>query len=107
MNTNEKLRNALELCMKNMCKYCKGRAEKSSPGVSDCEIFRIAKEALDAPRLNCEVGTPEERLHRYHNLCREISDRHDRIGELAPLLAFPTAFEWEDRPYEESEVSHG
>ena len=60
--------------------------------------------SLSAPARNCEVGTPDERLHRYHNLCREISDRYERIGERAPLFAFPTAFEWEDRPYEESEV---
>ena len=58
------------------------------------------KAALSALPRNCDVGTPEERLHRYHELCREISDRHERIGEHAPSFAFPTAFEWEDRPYE-------
>ena len=63
------------------------------------------RDALSLPIRNCDVGTPEERLHRYHNLCREISERHERIGERAPLTAFPTAFEWEDRPYEEGGAS--
>ena len=68
--------------------------------------IRKCMEALSAPARNCEVGTPEERLHRYHNLCREISDRYDRIGERAPLLAFPTAFEWEDRPLQSRSWRH-
>jgi hypothetical protein len=64
------------------------------------EIIKADKILAKRPR-NCDIGTAEERLHRYHELCREISERHERIGERAPLTAFPTAFEWEDRPYEE------
>lgn len=66
-------------------------------------VVKVVKEALSAPPRNCDVGTPDERMHRYHELCREISDRHERIGAHAPSFAFPTEFEWEDRPYEEKE----
>ena len=59
--------------------------------------------ALSAPPRNCDVGTPDERMNRYHELCREISDRHERIGAHAPSFAFPTEFEWEDSPYEEGD----
>lgn len=61
------------------------------------------KAALAAPCRNCDVGTAEERMHRYQALCREIDERHERFGEHAPAFAFPTPFAWEDRPYE-SEV---
>lgn len=66
------------------------------------EVIDAARAALAAPRRNCDVGTPEERMMRYHALRREITERHERIGEHnPPSYAYPTAFEWEDRPYEE------
>lgn len=53
------------------------------------------------PLRNCDVGTAEERLYRYNRLRDEINERYKRLGEIPPAFAFPTAFEWEDRPYEE------
>lgn len=61
--------------------------------------------ALDAPPRNCDVGTPEERMCRYHRLCREINERYERLGEIPPAFAFPTEFEWEDSLYEEEETN--
>ena len=69
--------------------------------VDTCRM--IVKQALSLPSRNCDVGTAEERMHRYQALCREIDERHERFGEHAPAFAFPTPFAWEDRPYE-SEV---
>ena len=65
--------------------------------------LEAANAALSEPARTCDVGTPDERMHRYQELCREISARHERIGAHAPPFAFPTEFEWEDRPYEEGD----
>jgi len=63
-------------------------------------IGNVAKAALSIPLRNCDVGTPEERMCRYNRVRDEIKERYERLGEIPPSFAFPTAFEWEDRPYE-------
>ena len=70
-------------------------------------IFKKAKDALLAPIRNCDVGTAEERMYRYNRLRDEINERYERFGEIPPSFAFPTAFEWEDSPYESEEKSRG
>ena len=64
----------------------------------------LASKALAAPLRNCDVGTPEERMCRYNRLREELNERYKRLGEIPPSFAFPTAFEWEDRPYEEGDA---
>ena len=66
-------------------------------------IEREARTALSKPPRNCDVGTSEERMYRYNRLRDEINERYKRLGEIPPSFAFPTAFEWEDRPYEADE----
>jgi len=56
--------------------------------------------ALSSTPRNCDVGTAEERMYRYNRLRDEINERYERLGEIPPSFAFPTAFEWEDSPYE-------
>ena len=69
------------------------------------EPIALAKEALATPARNCDVGTAEERMRRYHALRREITERHEQIGEHnPPPFAYPTEFEWEDSPYESEAV---
>lgn len=53
--------------------------------------------------MSVPVGTAEERMYRYNRLRDEINERYKRLDEIPPSFAFPTAFEWEDRPYKEGE----
>ena len=65
------------------------------------QLCEIISRDLAIPLRNCDVGTAEERMYRYNRLRDEINERYKRFGEIPPSFAFPTAFEWEDRPYEE------
>ena len=58
---------------------------------------------IATPLRNCDVGTAEERMYRYNRLRDEINERYERLGEIPPSFAFPTAFEWEDSPYDAEE----
>ena len=61
-----------------------------------------AKAALAAPPRNCDVGTDEEQLRRYEDLC----DRHT-CGSMCSLTGCPmyeydcSPFAWGQMPYEE------
>jgi len=49
------LRKALELCVREMCKYCRAEAAMTMPGMEclyGCEALRIARAALAAPSRN-------------------------------------------------------
>jgi hypothetical protein len=53
-----KLREALELCVKGMCGFCRMDAEArgmTTECVNGCEAFRKAKAALAAPPRNCDL----------------------------------------------------
>ncbi|MBO6031965.1 MAG: hypothetical protein J6Q22_11030 [Prevotella sp.] len=68
------LLDALKLCVKEMCMYC--RLEALSKGldltcVNGCETLRIANEALAMPPRNCDVGTAEEQTTRYRKFCSD------------------------------------
>ena len=56
-SANEELRNALLLCMRGMCGYCRMDAEArgmSTKCVNGCEALRVAKAALDRKPRNCD-----------------------------------------------------
>ena len=72
MNANEKLRNALKLCVEQMCDRCRAAAELDGlqvPCVVGCETLRMAKEALDEPLRNCDVGTVKDKYDRFKLWC--------------------------------------
>lgn len=51
------LREALELCVREMCAYCRAEAAMTMPGKEcfyGCEALRVAKAALAAPARNCD-----------------------------------------------------
>ena len=57
----QKLKDALKMCVHEMCNSCVASSEFSDhPCVNGCETLRIAKEALDLPLRNCDVGTLQE-----------------------------------------------
>ena len=64
-----------------------------------------AKAALAAPPRNCDVGTDEEQLRRYEDLC----DRHT-CGSMCSLTGCPmyeydcSPFSWGQMPYEEGDT---
>lgn len=58
-----KLREALKLCMDELCDRCRDLASARGnplPCLNGCEPVRKAKAALAAPPRNCDVGTAEE-----------------------------------------------
>ena len=75
-------------------------------------ILNWCDEALESPKTmeanmkkrNRDLGTAEKRMYRYNLLRGEINERYERFGEIPSSFAFPTAFEWEDRPYEEGDA---
>lgn len=67
METNNKLREALEACVAEMCDRCRELAAARGnhlPCLSGCEPVRKAKFALVKPLRNCDVGTAEEQTRR-------------------------------------------
>ena len=56
-SANDELRNALLLCMRGMCGYCRMDAEArgmSTKCMNGCEALRVAKAALDRKPRNCD-----------------------------------------------------
>ena len=67
-----KLREAVKLCLRGMCGYCRMDAEArgmTTECVNGCEVMLGAKAALAAPPRNCDVGTAEEQDERFHRFC--------------------------------------
>ena len=67
------LREALELCVKGMCGYCRMDAEArgmTTECVNGCEALLMAKAALAAPPRNCDVGTEGEQVKRFTIFCK-------------------------------------
>ena len=91
-NANEELRNALLLCMRGMCGYCRMDAEArgmSTKCVNGCEALRVAKAALDRKTRNCDVGTPEEQSKRHREWCRQARCVFGCIRCMAEWLQLP------------------
>ena len=66
------LRHALELCKSDMCRYCRSGAAANGLPIhceNGCETLRIAREALDAPARNCDIGTGDEQDERFEQFC--------------------------------------
>lgn len=68
----QKIREALELCVNQMCANCRYAAHKFAPDapcIYGCETLKIAKAALAEPLRNCDIGTKEEQSDRFENFC--------------------------------------
>ena len=99
-----KLREALKLCLRGMCGYCRMDAEArgmTTKCVNGCEALRMAKAALAAPARNCDVGTADDWLARFSVVCERCSgsDCDHRLfkdEEVCDCFA-----RWAQMPYEE------
>lgn len=76
METNNKLRKALEELMKFTCYSCEGRLCEDDAEEEDGQIVTVpcsaiigARRALAEPVKNCEVGSPEEQVERFKKFC--------------------------------------
>ena len=106
METNNKLREALKLCLRGMCGYCRMDAEArgmTTECVNGCEALRKAKAALAAPPRNCDVGTAEEQFERWIVLCGRYND--DCTGcpcDDHTYASYANCFSnWAQTPYDE------
>ena len=106
-----KLRNALNLCVDEMCARCRDLAKARGnplPCLNGCEPVRKAKAALAEPVRNCDVGTAEEQEKRFHDFCRA---RHLPRMEESRYCAYKCPLEgdtccelqWAQMPYIEKE----
>ena len=106
MNTNEKLREALEELIANI------EMRSSSFGLNvmvDTKAFLDAKAALALPRRNCDVGTAEEQSRRFMKYCDNFGRRSNGEPKChdCPLLRRAIKeggnceFMWGQMPYEE------
>lgn len=98
MNAYEKMRCALRY-VKQWSEDC--ISEEGADNVDD--MIAVVDDALAAPPRNCDVGTVEERVKRYHEFCR------GRVCETCPAMTAEKddledgscIIQWEDMPYEE------
>lgn len=106
MNTNEKLREALEKCLIMF------NATDKDPihcvrVMLDAKI--AVKEALALPRRNCDVGTAKEQALRFDNFCNASYNINNPNGPCykCPLTRdgstyeFECGFAWAQTPYEQ------
>ena len=104
MNSNEQMREALVLMVKNetdgtmerdvLCGRCLSRFDCKHDG--SCWVDKVMS-ALALPRRNCEVGTAEEQYLRYNEFCRSTYGCY--------ITSPNIVLEWSQMPYEEeSEV---
>ena len=104
-NANEELRNALLLCMRGMCGYCRMDAEArgmSTKCVNGCEALRVAKAALDRKPRNCDVGTPEEQVERFQWFCDTRPCDRCTLKNKGSAI-HDCAIHWAQMPYEEGD----
>lgn len=111
METNNKLREALEELMKFTCNSCEHRLceddveEEDGQIVSNpCSAIIRARYALAKPPHNFEVGTPEEQYRRHGAFCD--ATRNGMSGyhcEDAPRCVFCFA-KWAQMPYKKGET---
>ena len=76
METNNQLREALKLCVDEMCNRCREPAAARGnplPCLSGCEPVRKAKAVLAAPPRNCDVGTADDWIERFSVVCERCS----------------------------------
>lgn len=105
-----KLREALKLCVDEMCNRCHESAAARGnplPCMSGCEPVRKAKAALAAPPRNCDVGTAQEQDERFHRFCVKhrtgsCAGCHNPVGDYTVANGVrECALVWAQMPYEE------
>ena len=99
METNNKLRKALEELMKFTCNSCERRLceddaeeEEGQRAPSPCSAIIRARNALSAPPRQCDIGTAEEQEERYK-----------ATGEVYHTSTLTNALAWAQMPYEAEE----
>ena len=65
-------------------------------------IGTLAKNALNKPPRNCDVGTVDEQLDRQTLYCNKRYNEHK--AECKACLPCPCHLEWAQLPYDESEM---
>lgn len=104
-----KLREALKLCVDEMCNRCRELAAargNTMPCLSGCEPVRKARAALAEPPRNCDIGTAEEQAKRMDAYCTSY---RECIGgcwrcDNCPLCSIHRCeLAWAQMPYVEKE----
>ena len=108
METNNKLREALKLCLRGMCGYCRMDAEArgmTTECVNGCKVMLDAKAALAEPVKNCEVGTAEEQSERFDKFCHANINTQRCCGDCPAFRTTRDDCElvWAQLPYEAKE----
>ena len=96
-----KLREALKLCMDEMCNRCRDLAKargNPAPCLNGCEPVRKAKAALAAPPRNCDAGTAEEQAKRLNEWC---NGRHCTFCRFKGGRPDECKLKWAQMPYKE------
>lgn len=99
METNNKLREALELFVEYSELVCRmGMFNRNSL----IKLTTKAKAALAEPVKNCEVGTASEQYKRWLAFCRRYDATCSGCSFDEPLDSIAHCFaKWDQRPYEE------
>lgn len=110
METNNKLREALKMCVDELCARCRDLAKAQGdpmPCLNGCEPVRKAKAALSTPSRNCDVGTAEEQVARYHAFCAKMMKQNNHCCGPCPCHEFingeaqSCTLLWAQMPYKE------
>lgn len=92
------LREALELCVREMCAYCRAEAAMTMPGKEcfyGCEALRVAKAALDAPARNCDRFRTADEVSAYWGANVHAVPLHgDAYGMHIDGETYPTFLDW-------------
>ena len=91
-----KLREAVEKLMTPFQAIVDGTTVAYDPDT----VLKIAKEALAAPRRNCDVGTAEEQTARYDKFCNMNRTVEKCCTDCPALGVADCEFIWGQRPYE-------
>jgi len=105
----EAMREALGELMEFTCNSCERRfceeyvEEDDGRGIpSPCSAIIKARNALAAPRRNCEVGTPSEQYQRFLKYCKKNTGGCNRADRYSNPCAYCFS-QWAQMPYEEKE----
>jgi len=105
METNNKLREVLKMCVDELCARCRDLAKAQGdpmPCLNGCEPVRKAKSALAAPPRNCDVGTVEEQLERFDKFCHANINTERCCGNCPAFRTtrYDCELIWAQMPYE-------
>jgi hypothetical protein len=125
-----KMREALVIAMKAICHHaranhtCDSLAWENSTINENCgdilcahrdlcEAKTAIQKALSAPPRNCDVGTAEEKVARYHAYCYRMMKQNNHCCGPCPCHKFvngeaqPCTLIWAQMPYEEERKGEG